>query len=206
MPELTDPTTLYLTFVFVVPGLVITYFRSQFTTGRMQSHSEAILSYLALSALYGALILPGIDWLTKDSADQDIGTLYWIGLIFVGPAIVGSLLGYSTRTNAIRRLLNYIGINPVHAVPTAWDWKFGGMNEQLVLVTLKDGTKFPGYCGRSSFMSTDPLERDLYVEKVYAWGDNDAWINNGEHGLWVNASEIKTIEFFPVEDEGEYYD
>ncbi len=121
MPELSDPTTLYLTFAFVVPGLVITYFRSQFTTGRMQSHSEAILSYLALSALYGALILPTVEWLMDVSKDEYPNTLYWVCLVFVGPAIVGSLLGYSSRTNALRRLLNHFGINPVHAVPTAWD-------------------------------------------------------------------------------------
>ncbi|MEM8564537.1 MAG: DUF6338 family protein [Pseudomonadota bacterium] len=202
MPELGDPATLYLTFAFVVPGLVITYFRAQFTTGRMQRHSEAILSYLALSALYGALILPAISWLMEDETEKNASALYWVGLVFVGPAIVGSVLGYFSRTNAIRRLLNYFGINPVHAVPTAWDWKFGGMKEQLVIVTLKDDTKFPGYCGKASFMSSDPGERDLYVEKVYAWGEDDAWIDDGGHGLWVNASEIKVIEFYPVEHEG----
>lgn len=206
MPELSDPTTLYLTFAFVVPGLVISYFRAQFTTGRMQSHSEAILSYLALSALYGALILPVVGSLPEGPVDERTNILYWVGLVFFGPAIVGSLLGYSSRTNAVRRLLNYLGINPVHAVPTAWDWKFGGMKEQLILVTLKDDTKFPGYCGQASFMSSDPDERDLYVEKIYAWGEDDAWIDNGGHGLWVNASEIKTIEFFRVENEGKQHD
>ncbi|MEO0938542.1 MAG: DUF6338 family protein [Pseudomonadota bacterium] len=202
MVELSDATTIYLTFAFVVPGLVITYFRSQFTTGRMQSHSDAILSYLALSALYGAMILPAFDGLVDGGANQTARTFYWVALVFIGPAIVGILLGYSARTDAVRRLLKYCGINPVHAVPTAWDWKFGGMKEQLVLVTLKDGTKFPGYCGPASFMSSDPSERDLYVEKIYAWGEDDAWLDDGVHGLWINASEIKTIEFFPVEDEG----
>lgn len=114
---------------------------------------------------------------------------------------MGVLLGYITRTEAIRRVLNYFGINPVHAVPTAWDWKFGNMKEKLVIVTLKDETKFAGYCGRGSFMSSDPSERDLFIEKIYGWGDENQWINNGDHGLWIAADEIRTIEFFPVENE-----
>ena len=79
------------------------------------------------------------------------------------------------------------------------------MKEQLILVTLKDDTKFPGYCGQASFMSSDPTERDLYIEKVYKWGEDDAWIDNGAHGLWVAGSEIKTIEFFPIEDNGKQH-
>jgi hypothetical protein len=120
----------------------------------------------------------------------------------VGPAVFGALLGLNTQIEALRRFLHFFGINPVHAVPTAWDWKFGRMREHLVIVTLKDDTKFAGYCGRGSFMSSDPAERDLYVEKVYDWGEGNSWLDGGDHGLWVASGELKSVEFFPVGEKG----
>jgi len=201
MPDFTNPGTIYLTFALVVPGLVITYFRAQFLTGRMQKHSEALLTYLALSAIYGAIALPFIGWLQASTPSAHLAIWHWFIIVFFGPALLGTILGYVTRTEALRRLLHYFGINPVHAVPTAWDWKFGNMGQQLVIVTLKDDTKFAGYCGRGSFMSSDPAERDLFVEKIYSWGDDDQWIDNGDHELWVASNEIRTIEFFPAENE-----
>lgn len=202
MPDFSDSGTLYLTFALIVPGLVIVYFRAQFLTGRLQKHSEALLTYFSLSAVYGAIALPIIDLLHARSPDAPVPVWQWLFLVFLGPALMGIVLGYVTRAEAIRKLLNHIGINPVHAVPTAWDWKFGNMKQQLVIITLKDETKFAGYCGRGSFMSSDPTERDLFVEKIYAWGEDDQWLDNGEHSLWVPANEIKTIELFPVENEG----
>ena len=52
-------------------------------------------------------------------------------------------------------------------MPTAWDWKFGDTSAQWVLVTLNDDTKFAGYLGLRSFISSDPGERDIYIERIY---------------------------------------
>ena len=41
------------------------------------------------------------------------------------------------------------------------------MPPQWVLVTLKDGTRFAGYCGPQSFISSDPAEHDMYIEQTY---------------------------------------
>jgi len=202
MPKINDPQSAYGVLALVVPGLVIIYIRAQFITGRMQKHSEALLSYFALSAVYGAIALPVIDQLRTWSVTGSIGLPLWFGLVFVGPAVFGALLGLNARIEALRRVLHFFGISPVHAVPTAWDWKFGRMGEHLVIVTLKDDTRFAGYCGRKSFMSSDPAERDLYIEKVYDWGEDNSWLDGGDHGLWVASGELKSLEFFPVSEKG----
>ncbi|MBI1418196.1 MAG: hypothetical protein GC146_13325 [Limimaricola sp.] len=202
MPDFNDPQSAYVVLALVVPGLVITFIRAQFITGRMQKHSEALLSYFALSAVYAAIALPIFDWLRTWSKTGSVGLPSWFGLVFVGPTLFGALLGLNARTEALRRVLHFFGINPVHAVPTAWDWKFGRMGEHLVIVTLKDDTKFAGYCGRGSFMSSDPAERDLYIEKVYGWGERNSWLDRGDHGLWVASGELKSVEFFPASEEG----
>lgn len=202
MPNFSDPQNTYLVLALIVPGLIITYARAQFTTGRMQKHSDAILSYFTLSAIYGAIILPILDLLRQGEITDPMGAGLWFLLIFLGPMIFGSLLGLISKKEIIRRILHKIKINSVHTMPTAWDWKFGNMKEQLVIVTLKDDTKFAGYCGRESFMSSEPSERDIFIQKIYDWGDNDSWIDGGEHGLWVASGEVRSIEFFPVIEQG----
>ncbi|MEP5732209.1 MAG: DUF6338 family protein [Sulfitobacter sp.] len=202
MPDFTNPQSIYLVLALVVPGLIITYVRAQFITGRLQNHADAILSYFALSSVYGAIVFPILEWLSRDMSDEPIGMGYWFGLIFVGPVIFGAVLGLISQTGILRSLLHKIGISPVHTMPTAWDWKFGALKENLVIVTLKDDTRFAGYCGRGSFMSSDPTERDIYVEKIYAWGEDNSWNDTGEHGLWVASGEIRSIEFFPASEQG----
>lgn len=206
MPDVSDPNNAYLVLALIVPGLIITYVRAQFITGRMQKHSDAILSYFALSAVYGAIALPISELWMKIPSEDAVGLGFWFALIFVGPALLGAVLGLVFQTEVVRTLLGKIGINPVHVMPTAWDWKFAGMKEHLVIVTLKDDTKFAGYCGRKSFMSSDPNERDIYIEKIYDWGDDDSWNDAGEHSLLIASAEIKTVEFFPVTESGDNND
>ena len=82
-------------------------------------------------------------------------------------------------------------------MPTAWDWKFGNMDNEWVLVTLKDGTRFAGFCGAQSFISSDPAERDIYVQWIYDIDDNHHWQSRGETGVLITSGEVKTIEFWP---------
>lgn len=68
---------------------------------------------------------------------------------------------------------------------------------EWVLVTLKNGTRFAGFCGTDSFMSSEPAERDLYIQWVYDLDDEDNWQPRGETGLLIAGGEISTIEFWP---------
>lgn len=202
MLDFNNPQSIYLILALIVPGLIITYVRAQFITGRLQNHTDAILSYFTLSSVYGAMVLPILVWFGFDISADLSGIGYWFMLIFVGPVIFGAALGLTSRTEILRHFFHKIGVSPIHPMPTAWDWKFGNMKENLVLVTLKDETRFAGYCGRESFMSSDPTERDIYVEKIYRLGEDNTWNDAGEHGLWVASGEIRTIEFFPVSEQG----
>ena len=121
----------------------------------------------------------------------------WFSLIFVGPAALGLLLGVNIQKDLFRRVLQRGGLNLVHATPTAWDWKFRAMPTQWVLVTLKDGTRFAGYCGPESFISSDPAERDMYIEWIYDVDSDNKWVNVGKKGVLITSGEIQTIEFWP---------
>ena len=191
MLDLKSVDTLYPVLMFVVPGLIILSIRSQFVTGRRPSHSAALLSYLAVSAFYYALILPFVDFA------EPPGVVAWFFLVFVGPTMVGLLLGIEIQSDLLRKFLRCCRLNPVHSIPTAWDRKFSKMGSQCVLVTLKNGTKFAGYCDEDSFMSSDPTERDIYISWLYDLGDEDQWLARDESSVLITSDEVSTIEFWP---------
>ena len=197
MPKLLSLNSLYLILVFIVPGFIALSVRSQFITGRISPQNKAsLLSYLTISVIYGALVLPFVD-------PELIGKsrLIWFVLVFVGPIFLGLLLGINIQKDVSRRLLNRFGLYPIHAIPTAWDWKFNGMAEQWVLVTLKDGTRFAGFYGAQSFTSSSLDERDMYLQWVYdIHEDGTLSPPDDERGVLIAAGEIRTIEFWPYKE------
>ena len=193
MANLLTLNSLYLILIFIVPGFIALFVRSQFITGKSPSYNkERLLSYLTVSFIYGALILPFVD----PSLIQN-SMWAWFGLVFGGPIVLGLILGFNIQKDLVRRCLNWFGLYPVHALPTAWDWKFSGMTEQWVLVTLKDGTRFAGFHGSQSFAASNPDERDMYIQWVYDIDDNGIWSSTDERGVLIAGGEIRTIEFWP---------
>lgn len=189
----------YLTFVLLVPGMIILYLRSQFTTGRL-GLSNALLSYLSVSCVYYALVFPiaNLPWIRELDYQDPLG---WIFLVFLGPAVFGALLGVDIQRNYTRGFLRRAGLNTVHAVPSAWDWKFNKVQQlKWVVVTLKDGTQIGGFYGEDSFASSEPTERDIYLERSYRIDDEEScWSFESEEGILIVREEIKTIEFSPVD-------
>ena len=196
--ELLKPfDNLYAAMGLLVPGLVILFVRSQFVTDRRPFQSAMLLSYLTVSLVYYAVAFPFLDHIRSLFENRDERVYAWFVLIFVGPAILGLLLGINIQKNLLRRLLQRYRLNPIHAIPTAWDWKFSNIPEQWVLVTLKDGTRFAGFCGPHSFISSDPMERDIYIQQIYDIDEKDEWFWRGEKAVLIAPGEVRTIEFWP---------
>jgi hypothetical protein len=82
MPELKSLDNVYLVLAFLVPGLVASFVRAQFITGRLPSHREAALTYLTLSVIYYALVLPAVDYAMSVRQPGYQKTLIWFGLVF----------------------------------------------------------------------------------------------------------------------------
>ena len=92
---------LYLVLAFVVPGLIVLFIRSQFVAGRRPSHSDALFSYLTVSVIYYALMLPFVDFVLSIDEPEYGKAVAWFVLVFVGPTVFGLLLGVVIQTNLI---------------------------------------------------------------------------------------------------------
>ena len=69
------------------------------------------------------------------------------------------------------------------------------MARQWVIITLKDGTCFGGYCDKNSFISSDPSERDIYIHYIYEIDDDGEWCLRPGTGMLISAGEVSRIEF-----------
>lgn len=187
-------TAPYIWLVFFVPGAIILFVRSQLTTGRLPPPSERLLSYLIVSAIYLALTLPFVDY-QPELGLSNLSSWSWIFWLFVIPAVVGVFL--AALWGRIHDLLVKIGLRLVHPIPNAWDWKFSNVDDKWVLVTLIDGSEVAGYLGSKSFISSDPSERDIYIEKLFQIdSQTKEWKESGSKGILIASGQVKTIEFW----------
>ena len=204
MLNLASLDNLPLILVCVVPGFIILSVRSQFLTGRSASHSTPLLAYMTVSFIYNAFAYPFIACVLSKSQFSFIDIFFWFVLIVAIPAVFGLLLGrISARRNWLHRFLRSCGFNnTVHPIATAWDWKFGTMPEQWVIITLKDSTYFGGFCGKESFISSESDERDLYVQQVYDISDCGKWQLRKGTSVLIVASQVSRIEFINPSSRG----
>ena len=182
-----------LILICVVPGLIITWIRSQFLTGRITSHSTTLLFYLAVSFIYNAFAYPVIHYFMPDF---QFNIFVWFGIIIVIPAILGIFSGLEAQNVWVYKLLRFFRINPIHPIETSWDWKFRNITDggEWIIVTLKTGTKIGGWFGEKSFYSTSSNERDIYIERVYDI-KKDPW-EPMDTGILILAKEICDVQFF----------
>jgi len=190
--------TLALFLVFAVPGIVALYVRAQFLTGRLPPVAEAMIAYLTVSVIYHALAYPVARPLYGAAIDSGLTRAGWFLLLFLGPALLGLLLGLNVRKGWAKAVLTRLGLQTVHPVDSAWDWHFGRCEECWVLAVLKDGTQWAGHMGPNSFMSSSPAERDIYIETVYEVAEKGRpWVPRTS-SVWIAQGELQSLEFWPI--------
>src|ERR1700730_7962000 len=100
MPNSNGTINFYQILLFIVPGLVIFYVRSNFITGRQPSHSENILTYLVLSVIYYGLTIPLIEQALTIREPWIARAFVWIALTLIGPCLFGAL----SRCSSAKRM------------------------------------------------------------------------------------------------------
>ena len=191
--------SLSIVLVFIVPGFVALSIRSQFVAGEsLPDNWERSLAYVAISVIYGTLVLRLVD--LSFVAKQDWA---FLTVVFVGPVVLGLALGINAQEDYFRRILRFLRIFPNHPSPTAWDRKFSRTSEQWVLVTLKNGDTIAGFYGKESFTASSSNERDMYIQWIYNTDEKGSSPSTQEKSVYIGPGEISTIEFWPYPDEEE---
>lgn len=199
MPNFNGTINFYLIILFIVPGFVIFYVRSNFITGRRPSHSENIITYLVLSVIYYGLTIPFIDQALTIREPWIARAFVWIALTLIGPACLGLFLGAAAQKEWTNWVADKLNLSPVHVIPAEWDWRFakiprGGL---FVMVTLISDERVAGFFGTASFASSDSTERDLYIEEEYTVTDDGQWEPRPTKvGILIPVKEIRYIEFW----------
>jgi len=197
MEELLAPEKFSLLLQLVVPGFVIAYVRNQLVANRRLPISDAIVGYIAISFVYQALVFPLATWLRSLPLAAEEKGLVELLVSIVVPAAIGLLIGLNARLGWSRRLFARFRVALNHPVNTAWDWRFSGKEECWVMAVLKDGTKWLGHLGPDSFISTDPSERDIYIQTVYSMEEDNSWKFKGS-SVWLPQSELQSLEFWAL--------
>lgn len=194
---------LYLALAFLVPGFVLSAVRNQFITGQERQGTEQLVRFITYSAVNYAIFSVPIYYSLQSDVSALVKGALWGMVILIGPALLGAFSGAAIQKGWFRNIFHRLGLNPVHVVPTAWDYKFGSMRGgEWVLVSLKDGTEFAGFCGPCSFASSDSKERDLFVECLFELGEYNKWLPTTK-SLYIASGEIRTIEFWPQTQESD---
>jgi hypothetical protein len=188
--------TASLALAFVTPGLIALYVRSQLLHGRMPSAAEGLLGYFTISMVYHALTLPFLDRLLSSGPPLLDRTAWWLIVVVGGPAVFGGLLGLGAKFGVLRRVLGKIGIDLLHPMPTAWDYKFSKRETLFVIVHMKDGHRFFGRLGANGFVSSDSKDRDIYIDETFDLAEDNTWVSREDDGVLIFQSEIRAIEFF----------
>jgi hypothetical protein len=204
MPANLDSLAIALT--FIVPGFVLLSTLRALLPRRPTTGSDLIISCLTASSLnYAAWF-----WLVYYLTASGFGKAHplWTGLLWTvvtlsSPILLGVFLAHFDQRQYVGKVLHLLGFNPLHPIPAAWDFKFYNTSPVWVLVTLKDGGSVAGFWGSRSFASSDPAERDLYIETVYMIprGKKPWQKIPRSAGMLIPGREIRHIEFWSDDKE-----
>jgi hypothetical protein len=206
------PTTfdaVFYALAFIVPGFVFDAARHMGARTPDRNAQRSVVQFLTASVVNYALwswlvfLLIQPDFLRDVPHRSGSIAALWGWVILASPALLGTIAARLSRVGTTRRFLRWLGLKPLHNIPAAWDYVFHDLRRVVwVYVTLKDGSVVAGLFGGKSFASSDPRERDLYIEQVYEAAPNQLWTPvPGGAGLLISGSEVRHIEMWENTDE-----
>lgn len=191
----------FYTVVFLVPGFVMAHIIDS-----INPRTKVDYGYHAIRCLYLSLLADASGcWIINLFAKvRDVlsDQLYWILLfasLMLFASILAALLGCVKYHQLWRRLLRKFGIYSSHSIPYAWDYAFSRNDYYYVYITLVDGAQIYGLYADKSFSSSEPDDRDIYLEKIFDVKEEKGTVELIERqktkGMLIRGNQISTIEF-----------
>lgn len=190
--------TVIYTAMFLVPGFIIDEVISTLMPMKTYTDAVKILEYIGYS-IFNLTIWIWLFFLIKKNIDN---STFWYLVILVicllsTSFLSGLIIGLLRKFELLRKMFANFSINIIHPVPTAWDYKFSTIGkEKWLIITLLNDKHLYGKFAYSSLASSDPVERDIYLEEVYTLNEDENWVKvDRTDGVWISTSNIKLIEF-----------
>jgi hypothetical protein len=190
------------TAAFLMPGFIWSAVLSVLLPGRTRQTETKFLEFFTLSCINNALWF----WLFAyfigsglAARRTDLFSGFLLIALFISPLILGAVSGHLSQKEYGAKFLRGLGFRTIHPIPTAWDWHFSRQERLWVRITLKNSSTIYGLFGFESFASSDPAERDVYLEQVFRQTTEGFECIKGTRGCLVKGDEISVIEFYRAE-------
>lgn len=194
----------------VIPGFVYQGARSHFRgpTPDEREIGVRILRALALSGIFGltyvALFGASLTGRIFDPS-RYLGTPRgWAGaallLLFVVPFLMAALVHTWSAWRKFPDLTVGQFFRIYSPTPTAWDFASTGIEPGFVRVLTKDGLWIGGYAAESSFFTSYPEPRELYLEVAWRLNNDGAFeqpVPNSK-GMWVRCDDAQVVQFISI--------
>ena len=185
----------FFTAIFILPGFIITNIIDSINPPKKNSDHFYFLKCFAYSIVNCACW----SWIYNILFNIKEQSLMWLLLVassIIGAVIIALVISWLKQTKKIDSVLAKMNIKKIHAIPSAWDYYFSMNRRSFLIITLIDGSILRGWYSSNSFSSSDPEERDLYIEQCYRINENNEWqIDTESEGCYVSMKQIKFIEF-----------
>lgn len=219
----TDWTGVAVLIALLVPGLSFATTRVFFVGWRSPDYGpgarilDALFASAVFIVLYGAIavLLAGGTLSQLESRGLDIwGTwpTVWIAalaitLLVIVPALSAWLLSAKWRRFSIvkegksRTIIRQV--NRSRPVPRAWDFAaFEAVTPRFIRIRLESGEYYGGWYGPSSYISTYPHPRDIFVEAQWRMGADGSFVEPiaDSLGFWAPLTDGCVVEWLAEED------
>ena len=185
----------FYTAIFVLPGFIINIIIDSMNPPKKHNDGIYLLKCIGFSLVSCAIWC----WLYKIILESDKLSMLWHWILLLltsilGSSIIGVILAVIKQFQIIDNILSKLKVRTIHSTPTAWDYLFSKQSEGFVIITLADDTKLYGWYSSNSFTSSDPDERDIYVEIAYKISENETWEKDSQSGgFYIPKDQIKYI-------------
>ncbi len=194
--QLPDTAALTALIQALAPGILILGIRRRFIVGPPPDLQTSAVTYAMVSAVYFAVAIPARTWAEGAWGAEPVWA-YDLTTYFGAPIVLGSVLALVTVNRAFDRILKLLGFQPIHHIPTAWDWVFGGrMPESWIEITLGNGDRYAGIYGRGSFASSSDQERDLFISEVWDSSQTPWILVMPKRSLLLCGRDVQSVAFF----------
>lgn len=196
-----DMDKLILFLLFFVPGFISLKVYDLCIAGDRRDFAKAWFDAVAYSAInYGfcswlLFLMQYHNWAATFPGGYFFSIFF---ILFVMPILWPIVFIWLMKCKMLR---NYF----IHPIATPWDYVFNQRKRHWVIAHLKDGWQIGGWYGDNSYTSAYPIDKQIYLEKVWTLDRRGNFIKEVEQteGIILFGEDLTALELFKWGDDSD---